>query len=190
MEEVEPVLLEIDKLIRLSRVREMEFITNTDAKARIRGITAALRRLPRGEYLLGTGPSTVGIIPLASEEVVLGRLPTVVEKPAEAMVDYCATDTLYFVPREVSRVHASVLQRMTRTGVQHVVTDLHSSCGTFVNGEPVDPHGDGIVLKHGDVISLGPSQTSIYVYYQNRVPLDLRRDRDGLSGARVPEACD
>jgi len=37
---------------------------------------------------------------------------------------------------------------------------------------PVDPAGPGVVLEHGDIISLGPSQTNTYVYYR---AMPLRR---------------
>lgn len=166
MGEIDPILLEIDKLIRVSRLREIEFIMSTDAGERVREISAALERLGTGEYLLGTGPSTVGIVPLNAHDIVLGRPPTILEGPSEPAADYCAVDTLYFVPREVSRLHARVVRQTGSLGARHVVVDLHSTCGTFVNGLPVDPNGAGVVLRHGDVISLGPSQTSTYIYYQ------------------------
>jgi pSer/pThr/pTyr-binding forkhead associated (FHA) protein len=164
----DPILLEIDKLIRLSRLKEIEFIMGTDRAERLREIRGALRRLRPGNYLLGTGPSTVGIIPLNGREVVLGRRPTVVEDPGESMPDYSATDTLYFVPREVSRAHARVTTQVVGADTQHVLVDLHSTCGTFINDAQVDPNGIGVILKHGDIISLGPSRTSTYVYYEMR----------------------
>jgi hypothetical protein len=168
MGETDPILIEIDRLIRLSRLKEIEFIMSTDAADRLREITAALEHLAPGEYLLGTGPSTVGIVPLHTREVVLGRPPTVLESPSELTADYCAVDTLYFVPREVSRLHAKIIRQSNHlgSGVRHVLIDLKSTCGTFVNEIPLDPNGPGAVLRHGDVISLGPSQTSTYIYYQ------------------------
>jgi hypothetical protein len=164
--ESDPILLEIDRLIRLSRLKEIEFIMSTDTAQRVREVKAALKQLGAGEYLLGTGPSTVGIVPLNVREVVLGRPPTVLEEPSTTLADYCAVDTLYFVPREVSRMHAKVLRQMNGCGAQHILLDLHSTCGTFVNEVLVDPNGGGLVLRHGDIISLGPSQTSTYIYYR------------------------
>jgi hypothetical protein len=166
MADTDTILLEIDRLIRSSRLREIEFILDTDRVDRLRGIYGALRRLKPGSYLLGTGPSTVGIIPLAGREIVLGRRPTALEDASVATADYTAADTLYFVPREVSRCHARVSYECVESGSRHVVTDLHSTCGTFVNDNQVDPDGIGVILRHGDVISLGPSQTSTYLYYQ------------------------
>lgn len=170
MGEINPILLEIDRLIRLSRLREVEFIMSTDAAERVRELTAALESLPPGEYLLGTGPSTVGIVPLGAREMVLGRPPTILEQPCESIADCRAVDTLYFVPREISRAHAKVIPQRNGCGIRHVLIDLNSTCGTFVNETPVDPDGSGVVLRHGDVISLGPSQTSTYVYYKVEQP--------------------
>jgi pSer/pThr/pTyr-binding forkhead associated (FHA) protein len=70
-------------------------------------------------------------------------------------------DTLYFVPREISRTHAKVVRQTGSFGVRHVLIDLNSTCGTFVNEVPVDPNGPGVILDHGDIISLGPSQALV-----------------------------
>jgi pSer/pThr/pTyr-binding forkhead associated (FHA) protein len=41
--------------------------------------------------------------------------------------------------------------------------EMESTCGTFVNGRRLE--GDnGQALAHGDVISLGPSQVSTYLF--------------------------
>lgn len=165
MDEIDPLLLSIDKLICLSRLKEIEFIMNSDQLDRVREIQAALRRLPPGQYLLGTGPSTVGIVPLDRREIVLGRPPTVLERPQQSVADYWAIDTIYFVPREVSRAHAKLVAQTGPTGVCHLLVDLSSTCGTFINQVRVSPDGPGVVLEHGDIVSLGPSRTSTYVYY-------------------------
>jgi pSer/pThr/pTyr-binding forkhead associated (FHA) protein len=168
MDEIDPIFLEIDRLIRQSRLKEIEFIMSMDASERVYEMKAALERLGPGEYLLGTGPSTVGIVPLNGRDVVLGRPPTMVEGPARDPADCCAADTLYFVPREISRTHAKIVRQTGSFGVRHLLIDLNSTCGTFVNEMPVDPHGPGAILSHGDVVSLGPSQTNTYVYYRVR----------------------
>ncbi|MCU0913870.1 MAG: FHA domain-containing protein [Planctomycetes bacterium] len=176
---VDPIFLEMDHLIRLSRLREIEFIMSAGQVQRVREIMAAVKQLEPGEYLLGTGPSTVGIIPLNGREVVLGRSPTVLEGPGAQRADYCAADTMYFVPREVSRTHARIVRQTDSPNVRHILTDLNSTCGTFVNGEAVDADGPGVPLEHGDIISLGPSQTSTYVYYRTpRAPLHAGAPRE------------
>lgn len=186
MGEDDPILLEIDRAIRVSRLKEIEYIMSVDAADRLHEIVVALARLDPGQYLLGTGPSTVGIIPLHTRETVLGRPPTLMESPGEAVADYCALDTLYFVPREVSRTHARIVRQPASLGVRHVVIDLKSTCGTFVNEVAVDPDGPGVVLHHGDIISLGPSQTSTYVYYTtNGAGAGLNGPADASAGSWV-----
>ena len=189
MKQKDPILSRIDKLIRISRLKEIEFIMSTDVNQRLHEIGGALKRLPRGDYLLGTGPSTVGIVPLDTREVVLGRPPTILEPPSEAAADYCAADTLYFVPREVSRTHAKVMRELAESGCTHTVIDLNSTCGTFVNGVSVGLD-DGVVLQHGDVVSLGPSQTSTYIYYRagRVVPqAEEETNRSSMSWVWFPE---
>jgi len=164
----------IDKLIGLSRLNEIQFIMSSDPADRVAEIRTALRRLEPGEYLLGTGPSTAGIVVLDKREFILGRPPTLLEGPSQTLPDCWATDTMYFVPREVSRAHAKVVAKLTTTGKQHYIFDLNSTRGTFVNKTRVRP-GIGAALKHGDIISLGPSGTSTYVYYQVTVADRLKR---------------
>ena len=165
MDEKDPILRGIDELIRSSRLREVEFIMAIDRAERIHEIRGALRRLPPGSYLLGTGPATAGIIALNGRDVVLGRHPTALEGLGSPTASHTATDTLYFVPREISRSHARITTDLLEDGPRHTLIDLHSTCGTFVNDNQVDPEGIGIILRHGDVISLGPSRTNTYVYY-------------------------
>ena len=76
----------------------------------------------------------------------------------------------------VSDEHAEIIP----VGNDHIVQDLRTAGGTFVNGERVDRH----ILQHGDVIELG----GFYLRYQNpRVsgPIDLERTMliAGLQGA-------
>jgi pSer/pThr/pTyr-binding forkhead associated (FHA) protein len=177
---IDPLLLSIDRLICLSRLKEIEFIMNSDQADRVREVQAALRRLPPGQYLLGTGPSTVGIVPLDRREIVLGRPPTVLERPRESVADYWAIDTLYFVPREVSRAHAKLIAQPSPAGVCHLLVDLNSTCGTFVNQVRINPDA-GVLLEHGDIISLGPSRTSTYVYYDAVASSDTEDEPGFLS---------
>ncbi len=159
------ILLEIDRLITGSRLQEVAFIAETDVTARISKMEAVLKKLNPGAYLLGTGSTTVGIIPLTVDEVALGRSATALEEPTNTVIDYAATDTLYFAPREVSRSHAKVVRRAVGPELEYAVVDMRSTCGTYVNGTRVDPGGGGVVLAHGDVLSLGPSQMSTYMFY-------------------------
>jgi pSer/pThr/pTyr-binding forkhead associated (FHA) protein len=163
MAEIDPIVVKLDQLINMSRLRELALILNTDRVDRLARILAALSRLKTGAYLLGTGPSTGGIIPLTVDEVVLGRTATPGEEPSQAVIDYAVTDTLYFGPWETSRLHAKITRVDDTSDMEYRVLDLESSCGTYVNGEPVDKQGRS--LSHGDVLSLGPSQVSTYLFF-------------------------
>ena len=81
------------------------------------------------------------------------------------VIDFTVADTLYFILREVSRTHAKVIRRRANSDVEFILKDVQSTCGTYVNGNHVDPNEDGILLSHGDVISLGPSLISTYMFY-------------------------
>ena len=165
MAEIDPVLLKIDKLISLSRLKEIAFIVSTDFTERISKMAVVLEQLNPGTYLLGTGPSTVGIIPLTVDEVILGRSATILEEPADTVIDFTVADTLYFIPREVSRTHAKVIRKTSNSDIEFILIDLGSTCGTYVNGTRVDPNEEGVILSHGDVVSLGPSLISTYLFY-------------------------
>ena len=160
----EKVLVRIDQVITASRLNELAVIINTDRAERLALIKAALKQLKPGAYLLGTGPATSAIIPLSVEEVVIGRAATPSEKPSDQVVDYAVADTLYFGPRETSRLHAKIIRRWNESAPYYLIMDLGSTCGTFVNGRAIEGN-KGMTLTHGDVLSLGPSQVSTYIFY-------------------------
>ncbi len=165
MPAVDPILIEIDRLIVGSRLQEVAFIAEMDIRSRLTKMQSVLKKLGPGAYLLGTGSTTVGIIPLTVDEISLGRSATTLEEPTDTVIDYTVADTLYFSPREVSRSHAKIIRRKMYSKYQYFVTDMKSTCGTFVNGARVDPYSGGVLLSHGDVLSLGPSQVSTYMFY-------------------------
>jgi pSer/pThr/pTyr-binding forkhead associated (FHA) protein len=164
MTDIDPIILKIDQLISLSRLNELAAIMNTDRADRLVRIMAAMKQLKAGAYLLGTGPATTGIIPLTVEEVVIGRTATPLEEPSDGVVDYAVADTLYFGPRETSRLHAKIVRRWRESAPIYVLMDMGSTCGTFVNGRRLEG-GGGHMLAYGDVISLGPSQISTYLFF-------------------------
>jgi len=163
--ELDPVLLRLDKLITTSRLKDIAYIVDTDIVQRLSKMSKVFESLRPGAYLLGSGPSTVGIIPLSVEEVTIGRSATIFEEPSDTLIDYHVTDMTYFTPREVSKAHAKIIRNQTEDGCEFHVVDLDSTCGTFVNGEQVLSESDGTILSHGDVISLGSSMVSTYMFY-------------------------
>lgn len=166
MTDIDPVYIKLDQVINLSRLQEISLLLSSDRSQRIATMMSVLGQLPAGSYLLGTGPSTVGIIPLTVDEVVLGRAATPLEKPSDTVVDYAVTDTLYFSPCEVSRAHAKICRRANQGDAEYSLVDLSSTRGTFLNGKRVTPGDSGQLLSHGDVVSLGPSQMSTYVFFE------------------------
>jgi pSer/pThr/pTyr-binding forkhead associated (FHA) protein len=154
----------IDRAIIQSRLNALAVMMMTDHADRLDRIAKVLGRLRPGAYLVGTGPSTVGIIPLTVDEVILGRAATPVEEPSDVVVDYQVADTMYLGPHEASRTHAKICRQHGSAGVEYRVLDLSSRCGTFVNGEPVKGQGEGRLLEAGDKVSLGPTQVNTYVF--------------------------
>lgn len=165
MTNIDPLFLKLDQLICTTRLQSVAMLLQLDRSQRIGAMLRSLSQLKPGAYLLGVGPSTAGIYPLTVEEVVLGRPVTPLETPPDAVIDFYAADTAFFHPQEVSRLHAKVVRRPSSAGTEFAAVDLGSRGGTFVNGDRVDDEF-GRVLAHGDVISLGASQISSYVFYE------------------------
>lgn len=165
MKDLQSVAERVDQAIIKSRLNSLTVMMMTDRSERLRRIAAVLQQFPKGAYLIGTGPSTVGIIPLTVEEVVLGRAATPLERPADGVVDYEIGDAMYLGPHEVSRVHAKIYR--VQNGPEWVTTvlDFGSQCGTYVNGEPIAAE-NGKKLEHGDVVALGASHTSTYLFVE------------------------
>jgi FHA domain len=81
----------------------------------------------------------------------------------------------------VSREHAMIVQ----VGNDHVLTDLHSDQGTFVNGARVERH----ILQHGDIVEFGAFNLR---YLNARASAESDMDRTMLiTGLRMtPDAQD
>jgi pSer/pThr/pTyr-binding forkhead associated (FHA) protein len=169
---LEVVADRIDRAIIQSRLNALAFMMLTDRVDRLTQIATVLTRLRTGTYLIGTGPSTVGIIPLTVDEVLLGRAATPVEEPSETVVDYQVADTAYLGPHEVSRTHAKIMRNSGSNGSEYRIVDLGSRLGTFVNGAAVGAKEPGRLLSAGDLISLGQSQVSTYVVVECRAAAD------------------
>ena len=154
----------IDRAVIQSRLNTVAVIMMVDRSDRLEYITAVLEQLKPGAYLIGTGPSTVGIILLTVDEVVIGRAATPGEESSDVVVDYQVTDQMYLGPHEVSRVHAKIRRSATTDEREFRIVDVGSTCGTFVNGDAVGDEGQ--VLTHGDTVSLGPSNVSTYGFVE------------------------
>jgi pSer/pThr/pTyr-binding forkhead associated (FHA) protein len=78
-----------------------------------------------------------------------------------------------FLNVEVSRVHAKVVRKSPPTVYRLV--DMRSTCGTYLNGEPLPVPDDlaGIseeacaaLLRSGDFFSLGPSAVNLFLFFE------------------------
>lgn len=85
------------------------------------------------QFVMRSGPTPGATFSLEGDQLIIGR---------DSSSGVAINDA------EVSRKHA----RLTFQGGKYVIEDLGSTNGTFVNGQRVV---GGVVLKSGDVVSLG-----------------------------------
>jgi len=155
----------MDNLVVRSYVNAANVLVQLDRQQCRERVARVLERLRGGAYLIGTGPGTLGIIPLSVARVVLGRAATPMERPGDTLVDVQASDASHLGPHEVSRTHAAV-QRESASDQEDMyrLIDLGSTCGTFVNGVRMDDNTEGHLLESGDVVSLGSSHSSTFLF--------------------------
>lgn len=155
----------MDSLVVRSHVNAANVLIHLDRLRCRERVASVLGMLHDGAYLIGTGPGTLGVTPLSVDRVVLGRAATPMERPNDTIIDVQASDASYLGPHEVSRAHA-VVQRDAADGQQskYRLIDLGSTCGTFLNGVRLDDGGAGSPLESGDVVSLGGSHSSTFLF--------------------------
>lgn len=160
----------VDRLILESRLRDIALVAHTDRQERLGAIATVMSRLSPGAYLVGCGPYCCGILPLTVDAVVLGRPPSPLEALPDTVVDFTVNDAVWMVPREASRVHATVLRQRKSDGAVYSIRDERSTMGTFLNGMRLRSVESGDIpeapLSSGDVVSLGPSGVNSYVFVE------------------------
>jgi hypothetical protein len=162
----------VDRWILESRLRDISLLAQTDRSERVGALATVISKLRSGAYLLGCGPYCCGVLPLTVDEVVLGRPPSPLEALPETVVDFTLNDAVWMIPREASRVHATILRQNNSGKTTYSIRDENSRTGTFVNGKRVsaanEPEGRAaqVQLASGDVISLGPSGVNTYVFLE------------------------
>ena len=158
-----------------SRQRDvMSFVDNGMAGMSIR-LEKTLLRLPGGYYLLGLGPYNAGLVKMDFDELLIGR-----EVPEFIGVDmpvsgFRVSSPEAFLNTEVSRLHAKVTRRQVARDAEYKLVDMRSTCGTYLNGDPV-PAPDELAgiseddcarpLHSGDFFSLGPSAVNLFLFFQ------------------------
>ena len=84
------------------------------------------------------------------------------------MLERLGADTSFMTPNEVSKVHCKIVRTPGAAGMEYSLYDLQSRCGTYLNGKAICQGDEGIVLSQGDVISLGASHVSTYVFHRRQ----------------------
>jgi pSer/pThr/pTyr-binding forkhead associated (FHA) protein len=158
-----------------SRQRDvMTFVDNGIAGMSTR-LEKTLLKLPSGYYLLGLGPYNAGLVRLEFEELLLGREVPEFIGVGMPISGFRVSSPDAFLNTEVSRLHAKVIRRSRVGNFEYRLIDMRSTCGTYLNGEPiaVPDDLDGISeedcaapLTSGDFFSLGPSNVNLFLFFQ------------------------
>lgn len=148
-----------DQMVK-TRLRDLAHLILGSREERLSRMRDVLSELPPAWYLIGVGPNFSDIIRVGKSEIVIGRSASVLEQPADAVIDYAINDAMLTGPREVSRVHLTV--RVASTGNAIEVRDESSSTGTWL----LDP-GTRLKTSHWHrleqetAISLGPGAVNV-----------------------------
>lgn len=173
MDSFQNAIVKVEKMIRTSRLNDLDSLMKVGQVQRISEIGDSISKLDPGGYLIGCGPYTQGIYRLSASETVFGRQATLHEEPVGKVLDFSINDSVTFRPREVSRRHFKITQDRIDSQSVYFVTDIGSTCGTYLNGvslEPQKENGAGIdtsvakPLADLDVISLGPNMINLFLF--------------------------
>ena len=158
-----------------SRQRDvMSFVDNGMAGLSGR-LEKTLLRLPQGYYLLGLGPYNAGLVRLDFEELLIGREVPEFIGVGMPVSGFRVSSPEAFLNTEVSRLHAKLFRRLTGSAPQYRLVDMRSTCGTYLNGDPIPVPDDlagaseedcARLLRSGDFFSLGPSAVNLFLFFQ------------------------
>src|ERR1700688_3642563 len=81
MESFQDAITKIEKMIRTSRLNDLDSLMKSGQTQRISEIGTAMSKLDPGGYLIGCGPYTQGIFRLSASETGFGRQTTMDEEP-------------------------------------------------------------------------------------------------------------
>jgi hypothetical protein len=166
-------VVKIEKLIRASRLNDLDSLMKGGQAERINELAEAISKLDPGSYLIGCGPYTQGIYRLSGEETVFGRQATIHENPVGTALDFSLDDAVTFRPREISRRHFKITHQKSGTENIFYITDVGSTCGTYLNGSLLEAQREdnsGMNTKVAkpladlDVISLGTGLVNLFVF--------------------------
>lgn len=173
MDSFQSATAKIEEMIRISRLNDLDSLMKVGQKQRISEVGDSIAKLDPGAYLIGCGPYTQGIYLLSASETIFGRQATLHEEPVGKVLDFSINDSVTFRPREVSRRHFKITQNRIESQAVYFITDLRSTCGTYLNGASLEPQredGSGTdtsvakPLADLDVISLGPNLVNLFLF--------------------------
>jgi hypothetical protein len=158
-----------------SRQRDLgTFVDNGMAGLSTR-LEKTLLRLPPGYFLLGLGPYNAGLVKLDEfDELLIGREVPEYIGVGMPVSGFRVSSPEAFLNVEVSRLHAKVFRKSDGRIVYRLV-DMRSTCGTYLNGDPIPAPDDlgGVSeedcarpLTSGDFFSLGPSAVNLFLFFQ------------------------
>jgi hypothetical protein len=158
-----------------SRQRDvMSFVDNGMAGMSVR-LEKTLLKLPAGYFLLGLGAYNAGLVKLDFDELLLGREVPEYIGVGMPVSGFRVSSPDAFLNVEVSRLHAKVIRRIQGEGPSYRLVDMRSTCGTYLNGDPIPVPDDlgGVSeedcarpLRSGDFFSLGPSAVNLFLFFQ------------------------
>jgi hypothetical protein len=159
-----------------SRQRDvMTFVDNGMAGLSGR-LEKTLLRLPEGYYLLGLGPYNAGLVRLDYEELLIGREVPEFIGVGMPVSGFRVSSPDAFLNTEVSRLHAKLFRILRiSSDPEYRLVDMRSTCGTYLNGDPIPVPDDlaGVSeqdcsrpLRSGDFFSLGPSAVNLFLFFQ------------------------
>ncbi len=152
----------MDRLLVETRIRDLAHYALGNRENRVARMSAVFSRLSPGWYIIGLGPHFSDIVRVGSDPITFGRSPSLLEEPADRIIDYSVNDATLMGPREVSRVHFSV--RTSEDGGQLELFDEGSSTGTWIGDEdrPIEA-ARWTPVDSGSRVSLGGSRTNLFV---------------------------
>lgn len=152
----------MDRLLVETRIRDLAHYALGERENRVARMAAVFSQLSPGWYLIGIGPHFSDIVRVGKDPITFGRSPSLLEEPADRVIDYSVNDATLMGPREVSRVHFSA--RTSEDGELLELFDEGSSTGTWIGDEdyPIEA-GQWIEVESGARISLGGSRTNLFV---------------------------
>jgi hypothetical protein len=173
MDSFQDAVAKIEKMIRTSRLNDLDALMKGGQMQRIAEVSDAIAKLDPGAYLIGCGPYTQGIYRLSESETVFGRQATLHEEPIAKALDFSMNDSVTYRPREISRRHFKITQNQVHSDVVYFITDLGSTCGTYLNGASLEGQREKTSsldtsvarpLADLDVICLGSGMVNVFLF--------------------------